>query len=200
MGRKQPSLHFDPPLEHAIVLKTPLAPTLGSRLRWHAVLPREDYSSLCIDGIKVQLWSDASKVGEWSETMFEERVQLDLFDQAVQHVDISLVESTDKPEPSSDLVSLEATVLLSPLIGRTVQYTYRLVDASGEVRWLGTEDTNGTIVLSAAEDANTLRIKDWTRDEHGVFSWTSTDAREAMIVTKVSGDAHWKCWACTSEG
>ncbi|KAF8529472.1 hypothetical protein JB92DRAFT_2860751 [Gautieria morchelliformis] len=171
------------------------ARTMGPRLRWKATLKRENYEKLCRKRGEVQVWSKWSSGEQWSAIPFKERATGDASVCDRERIDLSLFDAEIDSETSDDSVSLEASVALPPLVGRTVSvdFTYRVEYAQdGRVNWYGTPATNGKIEIHVPEDGSLKATsRRWAEEGNGTFLWT----RKPVVLSKLSSDTKWSGWA-----
>lgn len=192
---RYPSLIFSPPLESIITIAQPAYCSGKLRLRWQATLGRDDYDEMCSSEIEVQVWSNCT--GErWSATPFRQRAALNPSIGDVEgRFDLALFEC-DAETIDDNQVTLEACISIPPSVGHTVEFTYRVVDAAGRTEWLGTNDTNGKIVVSGVEEDGCLKEEDWINEGDGMAFLPSV-IREPMVIARLPSDTNtkWSGWA-----
>ncbi|KAF8529427.1 hypothetical protein JB92DRAFT_3139495 [Gautieria morchelliformis] len=167
--------------------------TMRPRLRWKATLKRENYDKLCREQGEIQVWSKWSSGEQWSAIPFKEGTTNDASICGRERIDLSLFDTEIDSETTDNSVSLEASVPLPPLVGRTVSvdFTYRVEYAQdGRVNWYGTPTTNGKIEIHVPEE-DSLKARRWIEEGKGTFLWT----RKPVVISKLSSDAKWCGWA-----
>lgn len=184
-----PSLTFNPPLASTVIIDAPPPCILGPRFCWHTTLCREDYDRLCKSKGEVQVWSNYVGEQYWSATPFKDRTTLNNPNDDVEHIDYSLLESD--AGVTDENVTLEASVPLHSMVGRTVVFTYRVLYAGrSNPDWLGTMQTNGNVIIPSREDDEDM---DWRDEGNGAFRWIGA-VGEPVVIAKLKC-SNWTGWA-----
>jgi len=156
-------------------------------------------------GIRVEMWTDlpmeGRAPGEWGAVPFTFRESRDE-ESGAGHKVLSL------PSPAEVSATSLAVYAGLPLrlggyrSGHRFSFTYRLVYASGEIRWLGAFGQNGTLVVSHQSLPKALGIAltaGWQNqgDDVAVFEAGPAKGRE---VGKLSDSHSWSSWVIGRDG
>ncbi|KAJ7655157.1 hypothetical protein DFH06DRAFT_1201733 [Mycena polygramma] len=122
------------------------------------ILDSTDYEQVASGRVKLQVWSDIGRNGEWGEAEFKPiPTPLALSEHA-----LSLLPASNQPNAVENKLAIDFSVPLSD--GQRFHFTYRIlpVDPSGEIQWLGHYGQNGVLVLGAHDPL--ILGEEWTSD------------------------------------
>ncbi|TFK41336.1 hypothetical protein BDQ12DRAFT_679287 [Crucibulum laeve] len=205
------SISFTPALEETLRLPVPSAAfTDALQLEFSALLNLCDYDQLKKDGAKVQIWTNTPlaghAAGEWRELDFVEAKESST--SAHPSTLVSLLPNGTLPpgkaENSNEVaLTLRFYVPLSKYSTGQSQlqyaFTYRIVYASGEIKWLGQFGRNGSIILDYSSTSDSVSpLRDgWTAGEYpGSYVYQLDDVNsndEDLLEIGSSTDYH--VWA-----
>lgn len=193
-------LTFSPALGRTTTVKVPPVSSHVSDedaqvIRFEAAFDsHESYLRAKSDGVKVELWTDlplvphgGSRAG-WAAVQFtdyEEDQDDDLFRTPVGQ------EGGDSSRQDNKLLLL-LRLPLQDHVGSRFQFTYRLVYPSGHIYWMGSHDSNGTIVVEQGLPGLTL-AKGWDVGEDGRYHLTSCPDGGSMY--QLETPEAWTLWA-----
>lgn len=182
------TITFKPPLSSTVTITTPSTRIPEPHLRWQATLEQGEYDTLCSMKGELQVWNNCTSEEGWSATPF--RTTMNEASGHVEHVELLSTTAVN------ERILMEASVPLHSFVGRTVEFTYRVVYASesGNVQWLGTKDTNGRFVfVSKTDRLPRPSVEDWIDEGNGI--WTSV-VREPLVVAELKS-VNCSGWAFT---
>jgi hypothetical protein len=168
-------------------------------LNFTAKLNADEYGALKRDGVKVQLWSDISLGGEWSEADFQDVKSFEFPEaESSTRTVVSLcradIHGTQGSQPRY-VLSLSLSVPQVSHGESRHSFTYRLLYPSGEIRWLGQFGENGAIVIGSQKYPDIVFGEaQWSTSQFG-YEWSTSgrpvDSLEAARLAKPSDYAVW---------
>ncbi|KAH9835786.1 uncharacterized protein C8Q71DRAFT_858630 [Rhodofomes roseus] len=154
-------------------------------------------------GVRVEMWTDlpmeGKAPGQWSAVPF---VFQDFRDEehGPEYQVLPLPSPADEDAASSHGRAVYANLplrLVGYRSGHRFSFTYRLVYASGEIRWLGAFGQNGTLVvdqLSLPEALGVTLGEGWEVQDDGVVLFEGGPANRQEVGKLLAGRS-WSTWA-----
>lgn len=160
---------FSPALGETVLLSA--GRTRRSTIRLHftaTVKTLADYEQVASGRVRLQVWSDipgsGRSAGEWGETEFKPVTLPPSVNE------FSLLSADSQPETTT--LGLDFSVPASH--GQHFSFTYRMVHADGEVKWLGHYGQNGALLLNWTDSDPVIMTKNWVpTPENDSYRWNS---------------------------
>jgi hypothetical protein len=192
---------FTPPLSHETHLFiSPIHST--ATLIFTASFSSASYAHLICHDAKLQVWTnvylDTDKPGTAEWRAFDFQIPASPSAGSTDVIEVSLRDDTlalEGDNPSHDsLLSLQ----LSVPRGCAFSYTYRLVNPTGEIRWLGEYGRNrdGYIVIEQSRtDAKFILHEGWST-QNGRYAWTDNGKSVVSLeVARLSSPSDLSIWS-----
>ncbi|KJA26010.1 hypothetical protein HYPSUDRAFT_199243 [Hypholoma sublateritium FD-334 SS-4] len=202
---------FDPPLRETITVVSPvlLPQRQTTPVLFTARLSALDYEQLDAAGGCIEAWSNIpsnasnSSNRSWNGRKFVTSARPDEVHSGAYTLSLQFSSDVDHPQTRT----LYLPIALPPLgSAETLRFafTYRIVYPSGKIRWLGTTQTNGALILKASAERllNDLTLSaEWQLDSsQQAYVQETNDVEDLEVATIKNPSQSFRTWALGKNG
>lgn len=197
-------LQFSPALNSTSCVDVPSILIPSARLCWRILLSAEQFEEYSTLGHKLQVWTNIKDAQTWTELTFTK--SLDNYDrqqvQACHNIDISFQPLTLPAflDGSEGQLVLEATTPLSPILGRTLLFTYRLVNDSGYMHWFGSPSSNGEIQIAETCSHQEVTQLKWLPSQYDTLACSPVSTHDKQYSFDIDNEEVCFGWGISSNG